>query len=157
MISVYILILKEREYVSYRSDRENVCGCWCPYVMGVVMSYQGGYEKSAPFVIDEGADLCLKLSRKTDLSKVPPLTHGHADMKIKRLDIYMLYFITFYVCYVYLYMCMCVYDLHMYCCVYYMFTLHTCSLPILVSSRRPSVCTIVWPCLLTHFCGDVSC
>lgn len=34
------------------------------------MCRQGGYEKSAPFVIDEGADLCLKLSRQTDLSKV---------------------------------------------------------------------------------------
>jgi hypothetical protein len=74
-------------------------GCSCPfYVCGV--SFQGGYEKSAPFVIDEGADLCLKLSRKTDLSKVhiyPKATHTNRESSTDRC-IYtfsMLYMLTY--------------------------------------------------------------
>jgi hypothetical protein len=36
----------------------------------VTVQLQGGYDKSAPFLIDEGADLCLRLTRLTDLSRV---------------------------------------------------------------------------------------
>lgn len=39
----------------------------------VTVQLKGNYDKSAPFLIDDGLDLCLKLSRQTDLSRVKHL------------------------------------------------------------------------------------
>jgi len=39
----------------------------------VTVQLKGNYDKSTPFLIDDGVDLCLKLSRQTDLSRVKHL------------------------------------------------------------------------------------
>ena len=39
----------------------------------VTVQLKGNYDKSTPFLIDDGLDLCLKLSRQTDLSRVKHL------------------------------------------------------------------------------------
>jgi hypothetical protein len=39
----------------------------------VFVQLDGGYDKSAPFLIDEGADICLKVTRQTDLTKMKHL------------------------------------------------------------------------------------
>ena len=39
----------------------------------VSVQLKGAYDKSTPFIIDDGMDLCLKLSRQTDLSRIKHL------------------------------------------------------------------------------------
>ena len=50
----------------------------------VTVQLKGGYDKSSPFLIDEGLDLCLKLSRQTDLSRVKHL----ATRKAPEFDVH---------------------------------------------------------------------
>jgi len=51
----------------------------------VTVQLKGGYDKSSPFLIDEGLDLCLKLSRQTDLSRVKHL----ATRKAPEFDVFL--------------------------------------------------------------------